>query len=91
MGVTITRPEHERLGWMSTGELGRGMAVYRGQRGFNQRGEPADTDILYCVITRLEVSKFNEEVGKIDPNAFVVMTPVRDTHGGIVKARRHKH
>jgi uncharacterized membrane-anchored protein YitT (DUF2179 family) len=43
------------------------------------------------VITRLEVAKFSEEVEKIDPNAFVVMTPVRDTRGGIVKARRHKH
>ena len=91
IGVTIISPEHERIRSMITEEMGRGLTVYRGQRGFNQRGEPADTDILYCVITRLEVSKFNEEVGKIDPKAFVVMTPVRDTHGGIVKARRHKH
>lgn len=91
IGVTVISPEHERIRLMITDEMGRGLTVYRGQRGFNQRGEPADTDILYCVITRLEVSKFSEEVERIDPKAFVVMTPVRDTRGGIVKARRHKH
>jgi uncharacterized membrane-anchored protein YitT (DUF2179 family) len=43
------------------------------------------------VITRLEVSKLTEAVEKIDPNAFVVMSSVKDTTGGIVRKRRHKH
>jgi uncharacterized membrane-anchored protein YitT (DUF2179 family) len=90
IGITIISPEHDRIRAMITEEMGRGLTVYRGQRGFHQDKE-SDTDILFCVITRLEVSKFSEEVEKIDPNAFVVMTPVRDTRGGIVKARRHKH
>lgn len=90
-GITIISPKHEQIRAMITDEMGRGLTVYRGQRGFNQRGEPADADILYCVITRLEIAKFTEEVEKIDPTAFVVMTPVRDTSGGLVKARRHKH
>ena len=47
--------------------------------------------MLYCVITRLEVGRLTEEVELIDPNAFVVMSPVRDITGGIVKKRRHKH
>ena len=91
IGITIISPEHERLRTMITDEMGRGLTVYRGRRGFHEEARTADTDILFCVITRLEVAKFSEEVEKIDPNAFVVMTPVRDTRGGIVKARRHKH
>lgn len=90
IGITIISPEHDRIRTMITEEMGRGLTVYRGQRGFHQEAS-TETDILFCVITRLEVTKFSEEVEKIDPNAFVVMTPVRDTRGGIVKARRHKH
>jgi uncharacterized membrane-anchored protein YitT (DUF2179 family) len=55
-------------------------------------GETVQTDIVYTVITRLEISKLNVEIEKIDPNSFVVMTPVRDTKGGMIKQRRHnKH
>jgi len=44
-------------------------------------------DILYCVITRLEISRLNEEIDKIDPNAFVIMSSIKDTKGGMVKRR----
>ena len=67
------------------------MAVSRGKRGFGRHGHNHDTDVIYCVITRLEVGRLSEEVEKIDPNAFVVMSPVKDITGGIVKKRRHKH
>jgi uncharacterized membrane-anchored protein YitT (DUF2179 family) len=40
------------------------------------------------VLTRLEVGRFLAEVEKIDPNAFVVMSPVKDVRGGIMRKRR---
>jgi uncharacterized membrane-anchored protein YitT (DUF2179 family) len=43
------------------------------------------------VITRLEISKLNIEIQKIDPNAFVVMTTIKDIKGGMIKKRRLKH
>jgi uncharacterized membrane-anchored protein YitT (DUF2179 family) len=30
-------------------------------------------------------------VNRIDPNAFVVMSSVKDTIGGVIKKRPHKH
>jgi uncharacterized membrane-anchored protein YitT (DUF2179 family) len=46
---------------------------------------------VYTVITRLELNKLNTELEKIDPNAFVVMSSVKDTKGGMIKKRAHKH
>ncbi len=44
-------------------------------------------EIIYTVITRLEVAKLQAEVEKIDPNTFIVMNPVKDTRGGMIKKR----
>ena len=46
--------------------------------------------IIYTVITRLEVSKLNAEIEKIDPNAFVITSSVKDTRGGMIKKRPMK-
>ncbi len=90
-GVTIISSHHEEIRHMITQDLGRGLTVYRGKRGFGKHGHSHDVDILYCVITRLEVTKLTEAVELIDPNAFVVLNSVKDTTGGIVRRRRHKH
>jgi uncharacterized membrane-anchored protein YitT (DUF2179 family) len=76
---------------MIINQMGRGVTIYSGKRGFGKRGETEETDIIYSVITRLEVNKMNTEIQKIDPNAFVVMNPVKDTKGGMIKKRRLKH
>jgi uncharacterized membrane-anchored protein YitT (DUF2179 family) len=43
------------------------------------------------VVTRLEISRMNNEIHKIDPNAFVIMTAIKDVKGGMIKKRRLKH
>jgi uncharacterized membrane-anchored protein YitT (DUF2179 family) len=43
------------------------------------------------VITRLEIAKLNAEIERIDPNAFVIMSSIKDTKGGMIKKRPLKH
>lgn len=88
MGVTIISPKHDEIQRMLVQELGRGVTVYMGKRGYRKGGGTYEVDIIYCVITRLELHKVTHEVEKIDPNAFLVMSSVKDTKGGIVKRRR---
>jgi uncharacterized membrane-anchored protein YitT (DUF2179 family) len=87
-GVTIISPHHEDLRHMIANTMGRGLTVYNGKRGYTKGTGASDVDILYCVLTRLEVSRFLTEVEKIDPNAFVIMSPVKDVKGGIMRKRR---
>jgi uncharacterized membrane-anchored protein YitT (DUF2179 family) len=42
---------------------------------------------VYTVITRLELNKLKTEIEKIEPNAFIVMSSVKDTLGGVIKKR----
>ncbi len=88
-GVTIISSHHKELRVMITEKLQYGITVLRGKRGFGRHGHSHDVDVIYCVITRLEVGRLTGEVEKIDPNAFLVMSPVRHTPGGLDKKRRH--
>lgn len=90
-GVTIVSAHNDEIREMIVHKLQRGITVLRGRRGFGKNGHNQDVDVVYCVLTRLEVGRLTMEVEKIDPNAFVVMSPVKDITGGIVKKRRHKH
>jgi uncharacterized membrane-anchored protein YitT (DUF2179 family) len=65
--------------------------MYTGKRGFGSHGNKAEIDIVYTVVTRLELNKLYTELEKIDPNAFVVMNSVKDIKGGMVKKRGFKH
>jgi uncharacterized membrane-anchored protein YitT (DUF2179 family) len=90
-GITIISPKNEKIRRMIIEELGRGVTIYSGKSGYGTSGETRNVDIVYTVITRLEVSKLNAELDKIDPNAFVIMSSVKDTRGGMIKKRRLKH
>ena len=87
-GVTIISVKSDTIRKMIADELGRGVTVYRGKRGFGKSGDTYDIDIVYTVITRLEVSRLNAAIERIDPNAFVVRNAVKDTKGGMIKKRR---
>lgn len=86
-GVTIVSLRSDEIRQMIVEVLGRGVTVYSGKRGFGKRGDTSNIDIIYTVITRLELSKLNAEIEKIDSDAFVVMHSVKDTKGGMIKKR----
>ena len=91
IGVTIVSSHHEEIRDMIINKMGRGVTVLNGKRGFGKTGETKDIDIIYSVVTRLELHKISTEIQKIDPNSFVVMTSVKDTKGGMIKKRPLKH
>jgi uncharacterized membrane-anchored protein YitT (DUF2179 family) len=91
IGVTIVSSHSEDIRQMIINDLGRGVTIYNGKRGFGKRGESKEVEIIYTVITRLELNKLTTEIEKIEPNAFVVMNSVKDTKGGIVKKRPLQH
>lgn len=90
-GVTIISSHNEEIKEMIINKLGRGVTVYIGREGFGKQGHTDDKNIIYTVVTRLEISKLNNEIHKIDRNAFVVMTTIKDIKGGMIKKRRLKH
>lgn len=60
---------------------GRGVTVYKGRGGMTD----AEQDILFCVVTRLEIGRFKKIATELDESAFIVVHPLADAQGGVVK------
>lgn len=90
-GVTIISSHSEDIRQMIIDVMRRGVTIYAGSRGFGKGGERKEIDIVYTVITRLELNRLKTEIEKIDPFAFVVMSSVKDTKGGMIKKRPLEH
>jgi len=61
--------------------LGRGVTFLKGKGGYS--GE--ERDVLYLVVTRLEVSKLKNIIDEIDDKAFVTISEVHEVMGGRLK------
>lgn len=93
-GVTIISEFYEEIRNTITNELGNGVTIYNGERGFQANGNPGGSialKIVYTVVTRLEINKLKSEIEKIDPNAIIIMHRIKDTKGGMIKKKRAAH
>ena len=69
-------------------KLGRGVTILKGKSGFGKKGHRShDVDVIFSVVTRLELQRLKTEIAKIDPEAFVVENSVNDIRGGMIKKR----
>jgi len=88
IGVTIISPDSEIIKKVITQELGKGITIYDGRGGYGKHGVHPPVQIIYCVITRLEIGRFQNKILHIDPKAFIVMNSVTSLKGGMIKKRQ---
>ena len=81
--ITIVSEQSDAIRQAITGVLGRGVTVYKGRGGMTG----ADQDILFCVVTRLEIGKVMDIAQEIDPSAFIVVYPLADAKGASSRRR----
>jgi uncharacterized membrane-anchored protein YitT (DUF2179 family) len=63
------------------GQLKRGVTVYKGRGGLSG----ADQDILFCVVTRLEIGRLRSLTQDLDDGAFIVTLPLANAEGGVIR------
>jgi uncharacterized membrane-anchored protein YitT (DUF2179 family) len=91
-GVTIISGHSEQVKRQLVMGLGRGITVYKGERGFLKENFDVSQpcDIIFTVVTRLELRRLRNMVQKIDPKAFVFTSIIKEAAGGVLKSRsRH--
>ena len=86
-GVTIMSEKSDQIRHAITHWLGRGVTIYKGESGYGKHGVRQPTDIVFTVVTRLELPRLREQVKRLDPHAFIVQHRVDDAVGGMLKRR----
>lgn len=92
-GVTIISGQSELIKKMLVMDLGRGITVYKGERGFLKDSYDIShpVDIIYTVVTRMEVRRLRNAVHDIDQKAFVFTSTIKEAAGGVLKRRAGGH
>jgi len=86
--VTIVSSRNDEIRRAIIEIMGRGVTILKGEGGYGKTGTPGeDINVLYCVVTRLEIPKLRTIIDKLDPNAFFVIQSVNEIRGGTVKKR----
>jgi uncharacterized membrane-anchored protein YitT (DUF2179 family) len=84
--ITIVSMEAEAIKEAITRQLHRGITVYHGSGGIGSSGHREEfQEILYCVVTRLEIGGVKSVVKSLDRNAFVTTHTLNDVEGGLIK------
>ncbi|MFZ1699440.1 MAG: YitT family protein [Pyrinomonadaceae bacterium] len=84
--IIIISNQSEDIKQAIMNQLNRGVTVFLGHGGMGSTGiTDKNQQILYCVITRLEIGGIKSLVNDIDPLAFVTTHALSDVQGGLVK------
>jgi uncharacterized membrane-anchored protein YitT (DUF2179 family) len=88
-GVTIISGHSEEIKSKLVNELGRSITIYKGERGYlpGKFEISYECDIIFTVITRMELRKLKNLVNEIDKKAFVFANTIKEASGGIIKRR----
>ena len=89
VGITVISAKSEVIRKVITMQLGRGVTVYQGKSGYGKDGHINDPrDIIFTVLTRLEVPAIKDKILKLDPAAFIIQASIDDTTGGLLKRKK---
>jgi uncharacterized membrane-anchored protein YitT (DUF2179 family) len=88
IGVTIISHHSTTIEKLIRKQMRGGMTIYKGEFGFRDVSPSHENKrIIFCAITRLEVSNLIAMVESVDANAFIIQHPIKDTKGGVIKKR----
>jgi uncharacterized membrane-anchored protein YitT (DUF2179 family) len=79
--VTIISEKSEEIRQAIIGDLGRGVTIYKGRGGLSD----AEQDILFSVVTRLEIGRVKTVTHRFDQEAFIVIHSLANADGGVIK------
>ncbi len=91
--MNIVSAQQEDVKNFLVNELGKGITVYKGERGYlpDSFDIKTDCEIIVTIVTRLEIKQIQDALIKIDPKAFVYVQSIKEATGGILKAKAHAH
>jgi uncharacterized membrane-anchored protein YitT (DUF2179 family) len=89
--MNIISSQQETIKNFLVNELGKGITVYKGIRGYlpNSFDIKTDCEIIVTIVTRLEIKQIQDALMKIDPKAFVYVQSIKEATGGILKEKAH--
>jgi len=85
-GLTIITDNNKEVKHVLTNELNKSITLYSA-RGGRSNANDDDYEVIYLIVTRLEVNRVIRKVLEIDDKAFIAEHILGEVHGGVVKKK----
>ncbi len=91
--MNIVCSKQEEVKSFLVNELGKGITVYKGERGYlpGNYNVKTDCEIIVTIITRLEIRNVEDAIKTIDPKSFIFIQSIKEASGGVLKAKAPHH
>ena len=91
--LNIITSEQEEVKNYLVNDLGKGITIFKGERGYLPDSFEVRTDceIIFTIVTRLEIKQIEDALVKIDPKSFMYVQSIKEATGGILKTKAHVH
>lgn len=66
-------------------EIGIGITIYKGSKGYGERGQKAHEEIIHTVVNRIDINRTYRLIEDLDEQAFIIEFDVNNVKGGILK------
>lgn len=85
VGLMIVSDKTVEIEYELINQIGVGMTMYKGSKGYGKRGIQAERDIIHTVINRIDIRRTYNMIDNIDKNSFIIEFDVNNIKGGILK------
>lgn len=89
--MNIISSQHEEIKQYLVNDLGKGITVFKGERGYlpGKFDIKSECEIIVTIISRLEIKVIQDALEKIDPKVFIYVQSVKEASGGVLKDKAH--
>jgi uncharacterized membrane-anchored protein YitT (DUF2179 family) len=85
VGLMIVSKKTKILESALISEIGTGITVYKGSRGFGSTGRQENIEIMHLVINRIDIRRTYNAIQRVDEAAFIIEFDVNLVTGGILR------
>ena len=85
VGLMIVSKHSLRLQKKLVEEIGQGMTIYNGMKGYGSEGITENVEIIHTILNRIDTKRAYNTIELIDPKAFIIEFDVNHVKGGVLR------
>ena len=85
VGLMIVTEKSREMQIALLKNIGQGLTIYNGSKGYGSQGEKQDLKIIHTVVNRIDTKKAYRILHEVDKDAFVIEFDVNRVSGGVLR------
>ena len=85
IGLMIVTSKSREMQRALLKDIGQGMTIYQGTKGYGSQGEKQNLEIIHTVVNRIDTKKVYRVLNEVDRDSFIIEFDVNKVSGGVLR------